>query len=426
MQNSSISLTGFGSYHESEAMVGALPKAKNNPQKPSLGLYAEQLNGTSFTMRRHENFRTWFYRIRPSVLHRPYEKTQIKNWCSIVQDPQVSPQQRRWKALASAPENTSFVKGIHTVVNNSVVAVSLVGFNMGMKNTFLLNADAETILIPEKGNLQILTEMGELSISPNEIAIIPRGLKFQVNPAREGEFHRAYMGENFGRSFQLPELGPIGANGLANPRDFFASPAKYFDVVGEYDVITKFNHHFWSYKMDHHPLDVVAWHGNLYPYKYNLENFNTMGSISYDHPDPSIFTVLTSPSYELGKANIDFVIFPPRWLVAEDTFRPPYYHRNFMNEYMGLIKGIYDAKEEGFVPGGGSLHNRMSAHGPDAEVFDKATNHDGKPYKLNNTMAFMFESCEIFHPTDFALSSGLEDRDYWKCWQGLKKNFKGK
>lgn len=419
-------LSGFSSYHESEAEDGALPIGKNNPQKPSLGLYAEQLTGTSFTMKRHENFRTWFYRIRPSVVHSPYKKISNKFWVSNFENLETSPQQRRWLPLNEPQKEVSFLEGVFTFVKNQTISVNHCVMNASMKNQFFINSDAEMIFIPEKGSIDISTEMGFMSVSPGEIALIPRGIKVQINPTKKNSFTRFYMAENFGKNFQLPELGPIGANGLANPRDFLAPQASYFDKSGEFIVVTKFNHNFWSYEMSHHPMDVVAWHGNLCPYKYDLKKFNTMGSISYDHPDPSIFTVLTSPSYEPGKANIDFVIFPPRWLVAEDTFRPPYYHKNFMNEYMGLIYGVYDAKEEGFLPGGSSLHNRMAAHGPDAQVFDKATQHNGEPYKVDNTMAFMFESCEIFHPTQYLMSSGLEDKKYWQCWQGIKKQFKVK
>lgn len=188
-------------------------------------------------------------------------------------------------------------------------------------------------------------------------------------------------------------------------------------------MVAKFAGNLWNCEIGHSPLDVVAWHGNLAPYKYDLRKFNTIGSISYDHPDPSIFTVLTSPSAEAGVANCDFAIFPERWMVAENTFRPPWYHRNFMSEYMGLVYGQYDAKEEGFIPGGGSLHNCMSAHGPDLDAFEKATNSDLKPQKYTDTLAFMFESRYLMRPSKFAMESDALQKDYYKVWQSLKKNF---
>ncbi|MBY0385957.1 homogentisate 1,2-dioxygenase, partial [bacterium] len=222
---------------------------------------------------------------------------------------------------------------------------------------------------------------------------------------------------------RLPELGPIGSNGLANPRDFQYPVAAFENKSVACELVTKFQNRFWKTTMDHSPLDVVAWHGNYSPYKYDLRKFNTIGTISYDHPDPSIFTVLTSPSSVPGKANIDFVIFPPRWLVGEETFRPPYFHRNLMNEYMGLLTGSYDAKQGGFVPGGASLHNCMVPHGPDAETFYKELERPEKPQKVDSTMAFMFESSQIYQVSEFALKQAPLDKNYIQCWQGLKNQF---
>jgi homogentisate 1,2-dioxygenase len=191
-------------------------------------------------------------------------------------------------------------------------------------------------------------------------------------------------------------------------------------------MIAKFQGNLWSAEMDHSPLNVVAWHGNLVPYKYDPARFMCIGTVSYDHPDPSIYTVLTAPSDTPGTANVDFVIFPPRWLVGEDTFRPPWFHRNVMMEFMGLLYGAYDAKAEGFLPGGASLHNCMTAHGPDAETFERATAAELKPHKIENTMAFMFESRYAMRLTPFALESAQLQHDYFEGWQGLKKHFKGK
>ncbi|MFS8084409.1 MAG: homogentisate 1,2-dioxygenase domain-containing protein, partial [Acidobacteriota bacterium] len=283
------------------------------------------------------------------------------------------------------------------------------------------NADGELLIVPQRGALRLITELGVLDVAPREIAVVPRGMRFRVE-LPEGAA-RGYVCENYGAHFRLPELGPIGSNGLANARDFQVPVAAFEDRDARVELVTKFGGNLWASELDHSPLDIVAWHGNLVPYKYDLARFNTIGSISFDHCDPSIFTVLTSPTDTAGTANCDFVIFPPRWMVAERTFRPPWYHRNIMSEFMGLIEGVYDAKEEGFVPGGASLHNCMSAHGPDAATFEKASAMALQPQRYEATLAFMFESRLVIKPTRFALEGGLLQDDYDACWQGLRKHF---
>ena len=422
--------TGFGNEFATEAVEGALPVGQNSPQKAPLGLYAEQFSGTAFTVPRATNKRTWTYRIRPSVLHRPFEQIDHKLFRSSPFDEIVTtPNQLRWDPLPVPTEPTDFIDGITTIAGNgdlfaqTGIAIHIYACNKGMGERYFYNADGEMLIVPEMGRLGILTELGLLQVGPGSVAAIPRGLKFRVEPAADDKPCRGYICENYGQQFRLPELGPIGANGLANSRDFETPIAWYEDVEGKFELVAKFGGNLWSCEIDHSPLDVVAWHGNYAPYRYDLRRFNTIGSISFDHPDPSIFTVLTSPSGESGVANCDFVIFPDRWLVAENTFRPPWYHRNTMSEYMGLIYGAYDAKEEGFVPGGGSLHNQMSAHGPDQDAFDKASNVDLKPQKLEGTMAFMFESRYIIRATKFAMETSQLQHEYSDVWQGLKKNF---
>ncbi|MGE3466571.1 MAG: homogentisate 1,2-dioxygenase [Pyrinomonadaceae bacterium] len=423
--------TGIGNEFATEAVEGALPLGRNSPQKAPLGLYAEQFSGTAFTVPRVHNKRTWTYRIRPSVLHKPFEQTDGRGWRSSPFDEVVTtPNQLRWDPLPLPTEPTDFVDGITTIAGNgdlfsqTGIAIHIYAFNNGMGNRYFYNADGEMLIVPEMGRLGILTELGAIQVGAGEIVCIPRGLKFKVEPHPDDKQLRGYICENYGQQFRLPDLGPIGANGLANPRDFETPVAWYEDREGKFEQVAKFGGNLWSCEIDHSPLDVVAWHGNYAPYKYDLRRFNTSGSISFDHPDPSIFTVLTSPSGEPGVANCDFVIFPDRWLVAEDTFRPPWYHRNTMSEYMGLIYGQYDAKEEGFVPGGGSLHNQMSAHGPDLDAFEKASNAELKPQKLEGTLAFMFESRYIIRPTRFAMEASQLQNDYFEVWQRLKKNFK--
>ena len=422
--------SGFGNEFATEAVAGALPVGQNSPQKAPLGLYAEQFSGTAFTVPRDRNKRTWTYRIRPSVLHKPFKQMENKLFRSSPFDEVVAtPNQLRWDPLLIPEEPTDFIQGITTIAGNgdsfsqTGIGIHIYACNKGMGDRFFYNADGEMLIVPEMGRLGFLTELGALQVGPGSVVCIPRGLKFRVEPHPDDKQCRGYICENYGQQFRLPDLGPIGANGLANPRDFETPVAWYEDRETSCEIVAKFGGNLWSCEADHSPLDVVAWHGNYAPYKYDLRRFNTIGSISFDHPDPSIFTVLTSPSGEPGVANCDFVIFPDRWLVAENTFRPPWYHRNVMSEYMGLIYGQYDAKEEGFVPGGGSLHNQMSAHGPDLDAFEKASSADLKPQKLSGTMAFMFESRYIIRPTKFAMDCAELQHEYSEVWQGLKKLF---
>ena len=420
--------SGFGNEFATEAVKGALPAGRNSPQKAPLGLYAEQFSGTAFTVPRVHNRRTWTYRIRPSVLHKPFEQIANGGWQSSFSELPVTPNQLRWNPLPMPAEETDFIDGVRTVAGNgdlfaqTGLAIHIFAANKDMKERFFYNADGEMLVVAEKNRVRFLTELGALEIGSGEIAVLPRGLKFRVE-LPDGDA-RGYVCENYGAQFRLPDLGPIGANGLANPRDFETPVAWYEDREGEFELVAKFGGNLWRASIDHSPCDVVGWHGNYAPYRYDLGRFNTIGSISFDHPDPSIFTVLTSPSAETGVANCDFVIFPDRWLVAENTFRPPWYHRNIMSEYMGLCYGQYDAKEEGFVPGGGSLHNQMSAHGPDLDAFEKASQADLKPQKLSGTMAFMFESRYIIRPTRFAMETDALQTEYFEVWQKLKKNFK--
>lgn len=421
-------LSGFGNHFSSEARPGALPENQNSPQVAPLGLFPEQLSGSAFTAPRSYNLFTWLYRIRPSVVHKKFKPLRELTQKTFMKPQHMDPNQMRWNPMRNL--QGSFLQGLRTVVgcgsstDRKGLHIHLYSFNEDMKNQYFMNADGDFLFVPQAGTLQIKTELGVLEAEPGEIALIPRGMKFQVNTTK-GTPCSGYIGENFGAPFQLPELGPIGANGLAHRRHFLTPCAHFEDVEGSFELVGKFSGELWAAEIGHSPLDVVAWHGTYVPFKYDLRKFNTINTVSFDHPDPSIFTVLTSPSDSPGTANVDFAIFPPRWMVAENTFRPPYFHRNIMSEYMGLIYGEYDAKTAGgFTPGGGSLHNIFSAHGPDAETFEKASTVDLKPNKIQNTMAFMFESSTPYKVTDFALQSDFLQEDYLDCWQGFKKHFK--
>ena len=417
-------MTGFGGHFESEAVEGALPKGRNSPQRPAFGLYAEQLSGSAFTAPRHENLRSWLYRLRPTADHRPFVRYEGAKLFApgTVKEP-LAPNRLRWNPPGDLPSDADFVDGMVTMLANrdpsdlEGVAVHLYRAQRSMESRVFIDADGELLIIPQDGAIELQTELGRIEAGPGDIALIPRGVRFRVR-LLDGEA-RGYVAENHGLPFRLPDLGPIGANGLANPRDFEVPVASFEDRDEPTEVIQKYLGSLWTTTLDHSPLDVVGWHGNYVPCRYDLNRFNTIGTVSYDHPDPSIFTVLTSPSNVPGRANADFVIFPPRWMVAEDTFRPPWFHRNVMSEAMGLIYGEYDAKAEGFAPGGLSLHNLMSGHGPDVESWKKASEAVLKPAKIESTLAFMVETCWPYRPTRFALDRAQPDYD--EAWAGFPK-----
>jgi homogentisate 1,2-dioxygenase len=416
-------MSGFGGHIETEAVEGALPKGRNSPQRPAFGLYAEQLSGTAFTAPRHENRRSWLYRLRPTADHRPFVRYDgAKLFAPGTVGVPLAPNRLRWNPLSDLPAAADFVDGMVTMLANrdpadlEGVAVHQYRASKSMDRRVFVNADGELLIIPQAGILRLATELGRIDVSPGEVALIPRGVKFRVEVDGEA---LGYVAENHGLPFRLPDLGPIGSNGLANARDFETPVAWFEDRDEQTEVIQKYLGNLWTTTLDHSPLDVVGWHGNYAPWRYDLRKFNTMGTVSFDHPDPSIFTVLTSPSNVPGRANADFVIFPPRWMVAEDTFRPPWFHRNVMSEAMGLIHGAYDAKADGFAPGGLSLHNLMSGHGPDVESWKKASETELKPAKIDNSLAFMVETCWPYRPTQFALDRAQHDYDL--AWAGFPK-----
>ena len=425
-------MSGFGNEFASEALAGALPEGRNSPQRAPHALYTELVSGTAFTAPRAENRRTWLYRRQPSVVTGGYQPYLQLRWTSGAAGGVVMPPDPlRWRPFEIPLESLDFVDGLHTLVANGDVnnqtgmAAHMYLANRSMSQRALVNVDADMLLVPQQGRLIVTTELGVLDVQPGEVVVVPRGMAWSV--ALPDGASRGYVCENYGAHFRLPELGPIGSNGLANARDFLTPVAAFEAGVAPedgFEIVKKYGGRLWSARQPHSPFNVVAWHGNLVPFKYDTAHFMTIGSISYDHPDPSIFTVLTSPSDTPGTANCDFVIFPPRWLVAENTFRPPWFHRNYMSEFMGLVYGQYDAKSEGFKPGGASLHNSMVPHGPDFEAFEKASTAVLAPHKLDNTLAFMFESRYRFVPTAYALNCGALDAGYSQCWTGLQDQFK--
>lgn len=431
-------LNGFGSYHESEAIQGALPVGHNSPQKCPYGLYAEKLSGTAFTAPRHENQQTWVYRIIPAAAHEPFTEVDPSTYHTSLSKDVNSlrqiPNQLRWNPF-DLDENVDWVRGLHLVAGagdpttKTGLGILLFAAGKDMGNEAFYSADGDFLIVPQHGVLDIQTELGRILLRPNEICVIPRGIRYRVT-LPEGPV-RGYICELYQGHYQLPELGPIGSNCLANARDFQAPTASFQDEGDNnpvpWKLTSKFNHSLFSASQNHTPFDIVAWHGTYYPYKYDLGRFNTIGSISFDHPDPSIFTVLTGPSDHVGTAIADFVIFPPRWLVQENTFRPPWYHRNTMSEFMGLICGDYDAKTGGgFRPAGASLHNVMSAHGPDAAAHEGASNAVLEPKKVGaGSMAFMFESSMMVGVSEWGLKTCQKVQEDYndESWTPLKRNF---
>jgi len=418
--------SGFGNLHSSEAVPGALPQGQNSPQRPPRGLYAEVLSGTAFTAPRAENLSSWLYRLRPSAMHAPYRRMSNGLLRSgPFNEVETPPNRLRWDPLPIGESPTDFIDGLATLAGSGEpaaqrgVAVHIYCANRSMAERLFVDCDGELMLVPQLGEVLLFTELGKLTVAPGEVAVVPRGVKFRVELLEKQA--RGYVCENYGAPFRLPELGPIGAQGLAQARDFLAPVAAFEDKEARHQVVSKFLGALWAAEYRHSALDVVAWHGRYAPYKYDLARFMAINTVSFDHADPSIFTVLTSPSAQAGVANCDFVIFPPRWLVAEHTFRPPWFHRNVMSELMGLVHGVYDAKAEGFLPGGVSIHNCMSAHGPDMQTFERASSAQLTPQKIEDALAFMWESRYVFRPTQFALSAPQLQQDYDAVWDGFKK-----
>lgn len=420
-------LHGFGNEHFSEALPGALVWGQNSPQRAPYGLYAEQLSGTAFTEPRELNRRTWMYRLIPTAVHGKYSKIDNQKFLSAPISNHADPNRLRWDPLPSSSEEQDFISGIFTVAANGNVlsregiAVHVYRANISMSKKYFANNDGEMLVVPQEGVLTIRTELGTLTASPGEVVLISRGIRFSVD--LQGNSATGYICENYGSPFMLPELGPIGANGLAHARDFRHPVAAYEENIGEVTLIQKFGGNLWATTQDHSPLDVVAWHGSHGVFVYDLTLFNVMGTVGWDHPDPSIFTVLTSHSSKPGQANVDFCIFPPRWVVAEHTFRPPHFHRNVMSEFMGLITGVHDSKAEGFVPGGASLHNTFGAHGPDLETFELASAATLMPQYFSNSMAFMFETRLPLIVTEQAMNAAHRQPDYDSSWRGISSNF---
>jgi len=438
-QDGLLYMSGFGCHFQSEALKGALPIAQSNPQKCPYNAYCELLSGTSFTTPRANNQRTWFYRTHPTAGHppmKPADPAQVSEQCiSDFSSQPVNPNQFRWSPfpLPEANQSVDFLQGIKTITGSGApdtkhgIAIHMYTFNTQMKDKAYVNSDGDYLFVPQQHGIEVQTECGLMKVPVGHICVVPRGITFSVNPLDqpEGQASRGYILEVFDSHFKLPELGPLGSNGLANPRDFLTPVAHYEHRACDFTVYQKYAGKFFSYPLKYSPFNVIAWHGNYVPYMYDLNRFVPAGAVRIDHLDPSIFTVLTAPTTEPGVAAADFVIFPPRWAVQENTFRPPWYHRNCMAEFMGNIYGRYEARPDGFLPGGASLHLPMIGHGPDSDTFDKASNTPlPAAHRMpDDSLAFMFETTYMLRLTQYSNDIHKPDPNYWKCWEPLAVQF---
>lgn len=388
-------LEGFGNYHHSEAFPGANPIGMNSPQKPALGLLTERISGSSFTAPRDHNLQTWLYRTVSSLSHSEYTLYGTEDSTTG----HITPNSYLWPSFQTSDDDWTSQRLLSSTGDANTktgLAIRLYAISKDMQpNTVFSSLDGDMLIIPQAGgSLDIQTELGKLLVRPNEIAVIPRGVRHRITLPNGPT--RGYICELFQGHFRLPELGPIGSCSLANQRDFQIPTAIYdgkleADIAvpnrgSDWTIISRMASKLWSCTQDHTPFDVAGWHGTFYPYKYDLGRFSILGSILFDHPDPSIFTVLTAPSNrEPGTSVVDFAIIPPRWNMMEDTYWPPYYHRNTMSEFSGPI--VYDQahewhKEHSFKPYGAQLNGTMTAHGPSKEVHQAARESDLKPKKV--------------------------------------------
>lgn len=418
---------GFGNEFASEAMPGALPHGQNSPQRPPLGLVSELISGTTFSAPRSLNRRSYVFRIRPSVLERDFERRDCGDFRTAPLDVAPYPGALRWSPFAEPASPTDFIDGLFTLCGNGSaklqigMAIHVFRANAAMERRVFANADAEMLVLPQLGAIRVMTEFGLIEAAPGEVVLLPRGMKFRIDPI-DG-YARGFVAENYGQPFGLPDLGLLGSHGLANAIDFHVPVAAFEDSNEQVEYVHKFAGQLWTTVLGHSPFDVVAWRGNLAPSKFDMRRFVAMGSATTDHPDPSIFCALSSPSSNVSGANVDFMILPPRWVSAEGTFRPPGFHRNCVAEFLGIISGKHDSKGSNFVPGAASLHNNWVPHGPDIPTFEAARSAELAPTKLEDTLVFMFETRYPLELTSAAFDSEARQRDYPSCWDGFRKRF---
>ncbi|GAD98612.1 homogentisate 1,2-dioxygenase, putative [Paecilomyces variotii No. 5] len=384
---------GFGNRFVSEAVPDTIPRdGRNLPQRANYDLYIEQLNGTTFVTCRKDMFNVWFHRIRPSCAHKALKPLEYKHDIVSVfssQNEGVSfvPFNNEWGPLEIPLESkpTNFWQGIKTILGHGDptlkegVAVHQYAANLSMDKEAFVNHDGDYLFVPQQGRLDIQTELGRMMVLPGELFVIPAGLRFKVS-LPDGP-SRGYIQEIFGSHFELPDLGPIGSNGLALPQDFEIPVASYDLDTSSWEIITKLAGKLYHYEQAHTPFDVVGWHGNYVPYKYEIEKLLALSS-SKDQLDPSAYTILTAKSKIPGVSITDFCAFTPKWVNSLNSWRPPYYHRTMGAEVMGMVRGEYGGSAKTLEPGALTCDNAYVPHGETYDAWKKHAFVDLEPTLL--------------------------------------------
>jgi len=420
-------MSGFGNEFQSEAVAGALPQGQNSPQKCAFGLYSELVSGTVFTAPRALNRRSYLFRTRPTVAQPDFQRCELANFKTPPLEFPPYPMAMRWDPYPLELARGDFLDGMTTICGNgspvqqSGLAIHTYCANRSMTGRAFSNADGEMLILPQHGGIRVTTEVGLLEAAPGELVLIPKGMKFRVDLL--SDVARGFVCENFGHPFVLPELGLIGSNGLANACDFLTPVAHFEDSDEPVELVHKYAGAFWSATMGHSPFNVVAWRGNWAACKFDMHRFVVLGAQMVDHPDPSIFCALTSPSHPVAGGNVDFMILPPRWLVAEHTFRPPGFHRSAVAEFLALIQGAHDTRASRFAPGASSLHNNWTAHGPDVATHDKGRVAELVPTKFEETLVIMLDSRFPYEIAPGGMDGPHRQLDCTSSWQGFQKRF---
>jgi homogentisate 1,2-dioxygenase len=424
---------GFGSVHESEALEGALPRDQNAPRRCPYDLVPELINGTPFTVRNVDNSKMWTYRIHASFSQTAFHPLPNARFATPLGD--VEPNRSRWAPhpIPAPSTPTDFVDGLVTlggagdVLSGPGFAIHVYAANADMLDRCFSNADGDLLVIPQEGALDVRTELGWLSVPIGSILFVPRGLKFAIGlPENVG---RGWVLEVFGTKLRLPERGLVGSNGLAEARHFRAPHASYEDreCPDGFQHVTKTGGRLFEATHTFSPFDVVAWYGNHAPFVYDLMHFAPVASVRFDHQDPSIFTVLTAPLDDHGRAVADFVFFPPRWEVIEHSFRPPFAHRNAASE-VNMVVRTPKPYSTGYEPGCTFLSPLLTAHGVGTKTYDAILDlphdHVDPPQRIpDESLWAMVESALPFRTTAWARDTELLDATFLSAFEGMKKRF---
>lgn len=415
---------GFGGHHRGEALAGAVPGRQNTPRHAPYGLHSEQVSGTGFVAPRRENLRSWLYRIRPSAQHTrfsPVDHPRVSHDFEIQSSPNLS----AWSQIVDDSEGPQdFVAGLTTLGGAGNPALrrgfALHGYRAtaDMEDHAFTNADGDLLVLPQQGRLIALTEFGALEVEPGEVLLLPRGLRVSIL-VPDGEA-QGYAAEIFAGHFQLPERGPIGANGLVDERHF-RGPTPYYEdrLAPGFRMTHKFGGALSEATQDHSPFDVVGWHGAYLPLAYRFSAFSPVSNTAFDHTDPSAFTVLSAALDEEGANALDLVVFPARWDPTEHTFKPPYFHRNVTTEINGIIED--PSLNAPFTTGMVFVTPSMTPHGVRAGAVErflaKSDEAADRPTKSSSkSLWFQFETALHFHRTEWAKRTDLAKEDWPDVW----------